>query len=354
MLDKNSISQLSQLKQDIVSSKDLAEGTVIGSSGRYGFVKLTDGRTAFLNPEKMNHVLPGDRIKINVVKNSKDQLEAEFETLIEAPLGKFVGQYKIKGGAHFVVPTDGNITRWIFLPPQSRIKCKADDYVLAELTRHPYEDGKAAAKILSHIGRQGDAYLAHNLTIAKFGLSRFWSKDALAQANECAKATREHTAKDLTHIPFVTIDSVSTRDMDDALFVEPHESDGWNLWVAIADPASFINPGSFIAKSARYFGQTAYLPGRVLPMLPEGLATDAFSLTEKTKKPALVCRIHVKSDGTLGDFEFTHAIVESKHKLSYQSVGAFLDGDDQAISECSDAIAALKLSQYANAPKPTE
>ncbi len=339
MLDRNSIAQLSQLKQDIVASKDLAEGTVVGSNGRYGFVKLTDGRTAFLNPEKMQRVFPGDVIQVNVIKNDKDQLEAEFEALVKAPLTRFVGQYKVKGSAHFVVPMDKSITRWIFLPPQHRLKCKVDDFVLAEVTQHPYQDGKPAAKVIAHVGTKGTPFLEQNIVIAKYGLSRFWSKDAQAQANDCASAPLPKDLQDFTHLPLVTIDSASTRDMDDALYMETNDN-GWTAWVAIADPASFISPGSPIAKSARYFAQTVYLPGRVLPMLPEGLGTEAFSLQALSKRSALVCRINIGSEGEILDFEFQRGVIQSRHKLTYQDVGAFLDGDAAALGEVEEDVKA--------------
>ena len=338
MLDKNSIAQLSQLKQDILASKDVAEGTVVGTAGRFGFVKLDDGRTAFLNPEKMQKVLPGDRVRVNVVRNAKDQLEADFEAFLAASLTRFVGQYRIKGNAHFVAPTDKGVNRWIFLPPQNRPKCKEGDYVLAEIAKHPFDDGKAAAKIISHIGAEGSNFLHHNIVIAKYGLSRFWAKDAMAQAKSCESAAVPETLRDLTHLPLVTIDSASTKDMDDALCTEAVEGGGWKLWVSIADPASFIAPGSFIAKSARYFSQTVYLPGRVLPMLPEGLATGAFSLQPEQLRAAITCEIDIAADGTLTGYEFSLAKIQSQKKLTYQQVAAWLDGDEQELSECSDAI----------------
>lgn len=347
MLDKSSIAQLSQLKQDILSSKDVADGTVLGSNGKYGFVKLSDGRTAFLNPEKMQRVFPGDLITVDVAKNAKDQLEAEFEAFLSSPLTRFVGRYKIKGNAHFVVPADKSINRWIFLPPQNRIKCKEDDFVLAEVTRHPYADGKAAAKIITHVGSAGDNFLHHSMITAKYGLARYWSRDALKQAEECAEACKtfaDFNAEDLTHLSFVTIDSASTKDMDDALYVEANPEGGWTAWAAIAAPAYFFNPGSFIAKSARYFGQTVYLPGRALPMLPEGLATGAFSLKEGELRPALVCKIEFTQEGEIKNYTFSEAKITSKHKLSYQDVGAFLDGDDTALRGCDEATkTGLKL-----------
>lgn len=340
MLDQNTISQLSQLKQDIISSKEYAEGVVVGANGRFGFVKLDDGRDAFLNPDKMQRVLPGDRLKVTLVKNAKGQLEAEIESLLSQHLSVFVGQYKVKGSAHFVLPEDRQQTRWIFLPPQQRGKCQENDWVLAEVTRHPFRDGKAAAKLITRIGGPNDDYLQQSLTIARFGLAREWPKDVVNQTQQCAQQTEQTSTErqDLTHLPLVTIDSTSTRDMDDALYVEPIADGGWHLWIGIADPASFITPASPLAKVARTHGQSVYLPGRVLPMLPEALATDTFSLLPEQQRPALVCKVTIAADGAIVDSKFQSAHIKSHGKLNYIAVGQFLDGDASALEDCSEDI----------------
>ena len=63
MLDQSSLAQLSQLKTAIIASKEYAEGTVVGSKGNYGFVRLDDGRDAFLNNEKCNGYYQGTGLK---------------------------------------------------------------------------------------------------------------------------------------------------------------------------------------------------------------------------------------------------------------------------------------------------
>jgi exoribonuclease II len=322
MFDKNTLSQLTKLKEEIIASRDIGDGVVVGANGRFGFVKLDDGRTAFLNPERMQRVLPGDRVRVNIVKNDKDQLEAELEELLQTNTERFVGRYRIKGTNHFVETEGQTSGRWLFIPPQFRKKCAENDYVLTEINKHPYDDGKASVKIVARIGAIGDDYLQHNLIIAQFGLHRSWSKDSQKQVEDIIKDLTLTDRDDFTHLPFVTIDSASTRDMDDAVYVQTNDS-GWRLWVAIADPGHFIQPGTPLAKAARNFGQSVYLPGRPLSMLPENLATDTFSLTPQTRKPALIAQIDIASDGTVQHYQFQYGVIQSQHKLSYHDVGLF-------------------------------
>jgi len=330
MLDPNSIAQLSQLKKEILASKDYAEGVVVGANGRFGFVKLDDGRTAFLNPERMQRVLPGDRIKVNVVKTEKDQLEAELEKLLTQGTTEFVARYRIKGNNHFVQAEEPG-SRWLFVPPPLRKKCQENDWVLAELNKHPYDDGKASAKIIARLGAPNDDYIQHHVTIAQFGLYRNWSKDANAQSDSIRKNLTLDQRTDFTHLPLVTIDAASTRDMDDAIYVT-RDAEGWQLWVAIADPGHFVAPGTPIAKAARAFGQSVYLPGKPLPMLPEHLATETFSLIANQERPALLACISVGNDGAIQKHQFQYGKVRSREKLSYSDVSAFLTADGTALS----------------------
>ncbi len=336
MFDKDVLSQLSELKKNIAASKEYGEGSVVGSAGRYGFVKLDDSRDAFLNPEKMQHLLPGDRVKILITKNDKDQLEGTVEKLLEQGLKRFIGQYKTKGQNHFVDPEIQNFSRWLYLPPQARQKCEEDDWVLAELTKHPYEDGKSAAKVVARIGKPEDAFFEHKYIIAKHRLYRFWSKDVQSQVKSVTEeALKLDKRENLASTPFVTIDSQDTQDMDDAVFARKTDQ-GWELHVAIADPSSFISPASPLAKSARDYGQTVYLPGEILPMMPSQLSADTFSLHEDKSRPALVFQVQVASNGEIGEFEFRRAAIKSHKKLNYYAVNGHLC--DTESLDCDEAI----------------
>src|SRR5690625_5840835 len=68
MLDPQSLSQLRQLKQQLNDAIERAEGTVVAAQaqGRFGFVKLDDGRETFLPPEEIQGVFPGDRAQVRV------------------------------------------------------------------------------------------------------------------------------------------------------------------------------------------------------------------------------------------------------------------------------------------------
>ena len=185
--------------------------------------------------------------------------------------------------------------------------------------------------MVARLGQPSDPYIEHKVTIAKHGLYRYWHKDALAQMEACANEAAALVGReDFSAIPFVTIDGATTQDMDDAVFCEA-QADGFLLHVAIADPAGFIPPSSPIARAARDNAQTVYLPGETLSMLPERLSTYSFSLVEQQIRPALLVRIELDSSGRVREYQFKQGKIQSRHKLTYSQVAAFIDGTEPSI-----------------------
>ena len=343
MLDPSVLQQLNQLKTNIRADKNLATGTVRGTQGRFGFIQLDDGREAFLPPDEMQKVLPGDVVEAKVTKNpdpKSSKLEAVLEKLIKTqPQTLLIGRYVVRGKGHFFAIDMPQLSRWVFIPPKARGKAKAGDYLLGSINKHPFADGKGLAKISKILGNDQDPGIEHLVTRCKYSLIDQWTKEEQTAAAATLKASQEFSTAtdtprtDLSAQQFVTIDSENTRDMDDALSMQLTAT-GWLLSVAIADPSSFIAEDSILNKTAQLRGSTAYLTGGAITMLPEELAHDGFSLVAGASRPVLVCHMSVEKDGSISATEFELATIQSQHKLSYLNVANYLQAD----SEISDAI----------------
>lgn len=350
MLNPDALQQLSQLKSSLHSSRQLAQGVVRTTTKRFGFVRLDDGREAFIDPDQMLRVLPDDRVEIEVVTNKKNQLEARLEKLIHSPLKRFTGRHVLKGNAHFVEPDLPLFNRWLFIPPQERQQSREGDYLLCEIIRHPFHNqGKAQVKVLANLGRPEDAGVEGRYLAARYHLPVEWPEAALQQARDIQNTAARYVEglEDLTHLPFLTIDAENTRDMDDAIHIEAR-GDGWRLTTAIADPTLFITPDSPLEEAARQRANTVYLLGYSLSMLPVELAHDTFSLVPEQNRPALLCSMDIAADGSLGAFEFREALIRSHYKLSYQAVHDYLQGDSTAIEPESVRQMLTELHRFAN------
>ena len=216
-----------------------------------------------------------------------------------------------KGKAFFVEPDLPRLSRWLFIPPRARNGVKEGDYVRAALLRHPIRDGKPQAKILSVIGDAETVGIENLYTAVKYGLSREWSEAALKDLERGLENTQplaDQRRRDLSDLEFVSIDAARTQDIDDALYAEI-SADGWNLYVAIADPTTFIAQDSALEQEVAERATSVYFHGDAIPMLPERLSQETCALTEGEDRPALVCKIAVSDSGEVGGFEFIEAAI---------------------------------------------
>ncbi|MBO6848951.1 MAG: VacB/RNase II family 3'-5' exoribonuclease [Marinobacter sp.] len=341
MLNADALSQLRQLKTDIKENKVVFPGTVKATNGRFGFVALDEGRDVFLPPEEMLKVLPGDRVNVTEQEGDKGKIQGVIDELLETSLDTFVGRYLIKGKGHFVVPETPGINRWIFIPPKERMNASPDDFIYCRIHKHPIKDDKGQAQILKVLGKPGDTGIERALTLATFDLPDTWPEAVQHQAEALSEATIEAQAgdrEDRTDLPYVTIDSPGTQDMDDALLAEPNAT-GWKLSIAIADPTAVIEPGSAAETEAYRRATAIYFPGEPLPMLPDSLSTRLCSLMPEVRRLALVCDLQVNNDGSLGEYSFHKAVIQSKGKLSYELVSNLIEGrEDDDIKALPDAV----------------
>lgn len=142
---------------------------------------------------------------------------------------------------------------------------------------------------------------------------------------------------DLTQVPFVTIDGKDARDFDDAVYCR-QAPDGFDLDVAIADVSRWVECGSALDDAARERGNSVYLPGHVVPMLPELLSNDLCSLNPGEVRFALVCRMKLTHQGKIDYYEFVEARIQSAGRLTYEDVSEFLEQPDSALLDESLAV----------------
>ncbi|WP_301097979.1 exoribonuclease II [Otariodibacter sp.] len=321
---------LAQLKQQIEASKEYVEGTVKASDKSYGFLEC-DKETFFIPPPEMKKIMHGDKIRASV-KRDGDKAQVEVDSLIEPMLNRFIAQVKFNKEGKLQLSVDHpNIKLLIPANTNKKIteKLAENDWVVAQLKNHPLRDDRFFfAQVTQFICKGDDNFAPWWVTLAKH-----------EQPREAVKGEAEYhlhdelEREDLTNLYFTTIDSPSTQDMDDALYIEPikqgEEQSGWRLVVAIADPTAYIPENSNIEKAARQRCFTNYLPGFNIPMLPRELSDELCSLVPNEKRPALVAYIETDLSGeVVSEPKFTSAWVESKAKLAYNDVSDFIEGNE--------------------------
>ena len=152
-----------------------------------------------------------------------------------------------------------------------------------------------------------------------------FSKEALAEAES---ATPTQPELDLRDVPFVTLDPLGSRDLDQALHLD-RVGTGFQVRYAIADVPGFVTPGGPVDTEARQRGQTLYLADGNIPLHPLALSTDRASLLPDQERPALVWTFVLDDAGVVSEFRLERALVRSRAQLEYVSAQASVDrGED--------------------------
>jgi exoribonuclease-2 len=181
-----------------------------------------------------------------------------------------------------------------------------------------------------------------NFHLARAGYD--WEPDwATEHAGAIAAITERVLAgKTPTVAEIVTIDSASTRDIDDGFALE-RTADGFRLRQALACPALGWEFGSALDKAVLHRFSSLYLPEGTSHMLPESLGTEFFSLCAGQDRPALVITFDLDPDGLVRSVTPEIAWVRVAANLTYAGVEADIaSGRDEMLVLARDLAARLR------------
>jgi VacB/RNase II family 3'-5' exoribonuclease len=133
--------------------------------------------------------------------------------------------------------------------------------------------------------------------------------------------------RDLTDLPWASIDNDDSRDLDQLTVAEALPGDSVKIRVAVADVDALVKDGSAIDEHARHNTTSVYTAAKIFPMLPEKLSNGLTSLNLNEERLAVVVDMAIGSDGSLQGSDIYRARVRNHAKLAYNSVAAWLEGD---------------------------
>ena len=140
-------------------------------------------------------------------------------------------------------------------------------------------------------------------------------------------AALELGVRDLRHLPWSSIDNNESRDLDQVEVAELLAGDAIRLIVGIADVDVLVPKDTPLDTHAFANCTSVYTGIDVFPMLPEKLSTDFTSLNEGEDRLALAIETVVNAGGDVVSHDVYRAMVRNTAKLTYEGVGAYLDGE---------------------------
>jgi len=309
----------------------------------------------------------GDRLLVRFERLESGEIEARLIKRLGQSAHRILGVVRKGGRETRLEPVDRKSRESLILAEADARALKDGDLVLAQVGgAADRKYGPKRGKVLEVVGREDDPRAASLIAIHAHGIPMGFTAEAEAEA-EAAEPPTLSGRTDLRDVPLVTIDPPDARDHDDAVFAEPDEDarnpGGWICWVAIADVAAYVRPGSALDAVARDKGNSVYFPDRVEPMLPERLSAGLCSLREGEPRACLAVRMVFGADGRKRSHRFVRGLMRSAAKLSYEEAQAAIDGlpgdkaatlMDRVLTPLFEGYAVLKKGRDARSPLEIE
>jgi len=312
-------------------------GTFRSNPKGFGFViPLKPNRYGdlFVPPEHRAGAMSGDTVVARSIKKGfrgdQTRYSGAIIKILERGVTRVVGSL-IKLESEWVVRPDGKLlTDPIVVDDVKAKAAKIGDKVLVDIILYPTFTELARGVIVEVLGRAGVYDVEIKSIIAQYDLPGEFADDCIDQARSAAADfTPEAIARrdDITDEMVITIDPPDAKDFDDAISLCKDKDGNWQLGVHIADVSTFIPMGSPLDLEAKIRGNSVYLPGKVIPMLPEILSNGICSLQPGQDRFAKSAYITYDKRGKVLARTFANSLIRSKARLTYLEADAIIKGE---------------------------
>lgn len=168
-----------------------------------------------------------------------------------------------------------------------------------------------------------------NLELFKYNREYSFDDEVIKEAELISPLEIDNlNRKDLTNLKCITIDSISTEDIDDALSVEFLDNGHSKVGIHITDVSSFIKNGSLVDKEAIKRASSIYFLEGMLPMLPTSICNDKLSLIEGLERASLSFLVEFNSENEIINREVCKSKIKVSSRQNFESCNKDLLSDN--------------------------
>ncbi|MEW9798805.1 ribonuclease R [Alteromonas sp. CYL-A6] len=340
--------QFTRQKTYQLQNKDeLIRGRLIGHRDGFAFLRPDDkSGDLYVSAGQMQFYMHDDIVEARISGvDRKGRKEVYITRLIEPRSEPIVGRYFVEHGFGMVVPDDSRLQHEIVIPPESTCGARMGQVVVVEITQRPRRRVSPVGKIVEVLGEHMAPGMEIEMALRTFDIPHKWPDGVTRQTDKLGEQVPDKAKEgriDLRQLPLVTIDGEDARDFDDAVFCEPLDDGGWQLWVAIADVSYYVRPGTALDDEAKNRGNSVYFPEQVIPMLPEVLSNGLCSLNPEVDRLCMVCEMTITEQGKLDSYQFYEAVMNSHARLTYTKVWQILQGDKELHQRYAEHVPHLR------------
>ena len=324
---------------------DTVAGTIQITRRGLGFVRPDDPTSTgdlFIRPGDNLDAVTGDRVQAQVIREARPagfapvgRVRGRVTKILERGRTTYVGTVERDGKQWLVQPDGSELPAPITVGDPGAKGAHPGDKVVVEILSYPSRDSYASGVIIERLGKTGTQKAELIGVIRRFGLAEKFSRQAQRQTRQVIDSFNHSSPddrlkgqrQDIRNQTIITIDPQDARDFDDAISLRKLPGGAWLLGVHIADVSTFVPPDGPLDADAYQRGTSTYLPGQVIPMLPELLSNGICSLQAGQDRFAKSAYIKLDSDGKVLQTRFANSLIRSTQRLTYEDVDQVLDGE---------------------------
>ncbi len=260
---------------------------------------------------------------------------AKVIRILERANSKVVGTLRRSYSFWHVVPDDPKFFYDVIVsdPAKSGVvpSPKENDKVVVRLNEWVQKHMNPTGEIVENLGESHTPMAEYRSILVKYDLSETFPEDV----EKCADSVpSEVSARDISgrfdarSIPTITIDPEDAKDFDDAISLRPAEGGNYEVGVHIADVSKYVKLSSPLDREAAKRGNSTYLVGTVIPMLPFKLSNGICSLVEDEDRLVKSVFLTVSPNGNILGAHFANSVIRSSKRLSYEQAHALITLDN--------------------------
>jgi len=301
------------------------------NQGGFGFVipKNNKAGDIFIASRNLNTAFSGDLVEVSLFAKQKGKnLEGQIINVLKRKRREIIGKLSKSTSFYFVKPDEPEIHRDIYINPDKLANAKKGDKVIAGniVWNNPMLNPEG--EIIEVIGKSGTQDAEVTAIALEFNLPYRFSPKTLSEAEEIGSGiTPEEISRriDFRSKNVFTIDPEDAKDFDDALSIEDLSNGNYSVGIHIADVSHYVKQNSNLDKEAARRGNSVYLVGKVIPMLPEKLSNNICSLVPYEDRLSYSVIAELTKSGKLVKYEIKKSIIKSKRRFSYSEVQEIID-----------------------------
>jgi ribonuclease R len=312
----------------------------------FGFVvPVKDGISddIYVDAEGLGSAMHGDIVVVRLPSTKKKKKGKRKKREREKNVGRIIDVLRrenetvvgiLKKSRHFnyVAPDNSKLPRDIYVSMEDTKESEHGDKVVVKIDQWPTRHLNAEGTIIEVLGRDGEPAVDIKSIIHQFKLPFKFDKNILAETQDLPLSISPDeitTRLDLRDELIITIDPEDAKDFDDAISLKKDKKGNWLLGVHVADVSYYVEQNTAVDVEARKRGTSVYLPGTVIPMLPEVLSNGICSLKEGEDRLTKGVFFTYAPDGNLLRSEIKHSVINVKKRLTYHNATKILMESDE-------------------------